>query len=57
VRWERPGTTRQGDIRAVKITPQDGIMGATVSGFEFGRASEKDLGDLLETMYATRSSC
>jgi alpha-ketoglutarate-dependent taurine dioxygenase len=35
----------------MKITPQDGIMGATVSGFRFGQASEKDLGDLLEVMY------
>jgi alpha-ketoglutarate-dependent taurine dioxygenase len=35
----------------MKITPQDGIMGATVSGFEFGRASEQDLDDLLEVMY------
>lgn len=35
----------------MKITPQDGIMGATVSGFEFGRASDQDLDDLVEVMY------
>jgi taurine dioxygenase len=35
----------------MKITPQDGTMGVTVSGFEFGRSSEKDLSDLLDALY------
>ena len=30
-----------GNACAMEIRPQDSIMGATVSGFEFGRASEK----------------
>src|SRR5882757_5712874 len=36
------------------IIPQEGILGATVSGFELGRESEKDISDLKNALYQNK---